>query len=1052
MRLRHTFFSAAILVALSGVAQSPQASFMTIPSFDNQSLVVCAGEPVGFINTSLNTGPLSTYEWDFGFGASPASYSLEGPVFVTYSNVTPATQASLTVNNNDGSAPSTFSISVSVIESPVSDLHLGPDEFEFSESEEDGVRTFTHCNSDGIQLFTWETNEGAGVSQSFDWGDGSADDDETAISGNFISHEYPVGDFVLEHTVTYGNGCADVRSYRVFNGSAPIVTVSGSGQNTCTPSPYAIDIISNNVPIDYIVSYSDIADIEEFNTANDTTLNHIFQQNSCGEQYVISPILPPIENAYSATLIASNLCSANGIPTVFTIGPITVSSGPEPIILPLPLGPLCQDETLLLTSVGLPGETVTVNGCDDTTLTHWTIVESEGWVLELGNLGASNGATGEDYVFGAWDDGSEVISLGFDAPGTYHIWLHTGNGCGEDSTEYTVQVNPFGNISPPTASSSICSGDTVIPITWTSSQPDYLISWTADVDEGLSGVEPTLGIGLGPLQSPDNWSVENTTDEIQYIEVTANVGCTSNPDAVWTIAVYPQINLEKESLDGPVCSGEDWQVVVGTNVSGVDLTWTADVPDGVVGCYPGAGDVIDEQLINSTNNPQTVTYTLITPNEVCPMDPVEYEVIVLPQVIIPTVDDMAFCPNDVVEIPNYDLPIDGLVWSWENDNTDVGLGASGNGILDGFNAETNDTGESIVGTVTVNVEQADCPVETTNFTLTLYPSPEASFEVGPNGGVSCVDGMATITATTTAASPQFEWGGPNVVTSSGSAAEVEGEGTYEVTVLDGLTGCASTFEVEVLPPDPMDITSIDFVPPNCFGGSDGWIDVFTNESTALTFAWLPSDIDADGGYAASLASGSYTVLITNGSECQDSATIELIDFDPLTLALVETVDSECGEANGSIEVVASGGQGGYTYQWGVFQNNALLDGVDEGLYDVEATDAGGCEVEGTFEVACYPLTPIIPSQLLTPNDDGFNDTWVVEYLWMYPDHNVKVFNRWGTQVFEAEPYDNNWAGTWDPALGSAKLLPAGTYYYLIDTRKKSQKPFRGFIELQHEER
>ena len=825
MRFRYCLLLVMIWFGIDGFAQSPQASFMTIPSFENQSLVVCAGEPVGFINTSLNVGPLASYEWDFGFGASPASSSLEGPVFVTYSSVTPATTASLTVNNNNGSSPSTFSITVSVIESPISDLHLGPDEFEFSESEEDGVLTFTRCNSDGNQLFTLETNEGSNISQVFDWGDGSPDDDETAISGSLISHEYPVGDFVLEHTVTYDNGCADVRLYRVFNGSAPIVTVSGSGQNTCTPSPYAIDIISNNVPIDYTVSYSDIEDIEEFNTANDTTLNHIFQQNSCGEQYVISPILPPIENAYSATLIASNLCSANGIPTVFTIGPITVSSGPEPIILPLPLGPLCQDESLLLTSVGLPGETVTVNGCDDTTLTHWTIEEPEGWVLELGNLGASNGATGEDYLFGAWEDGSEAISLGFDMPGTYHIWLHTGNGCGEDSIEYTVQVNPFGNISPSTATSSICSGDTVNPITWTSSQPSYLISWTADVDAGLSGVDPTLGIGLGPLQSPDNWSVENTTDEIQYIEVTANVGCTSNDDAVWTIAVYPQINLETESLDGPVCSGEDWQVGVGTNVSGVNLSWTADVPDGIVGCYPGAGDVIDEQLINSTNDPQTVTYTIITPNEVCPMDPVEYDVIVLPQVIVPVIEDMAFCPNDVVEIPDYDLPIDGLMWSWGNDNTDVGLGASGNGILDGFNAGANDTGEFIVGTVTVNVEQADCPVESTSFTLTLHPSPEASFEVGPNGGVSCVDGLATISATTSAASPQFEWGGPNVVSSTGSTAEVQGEGTYEVSVLDGVTGCASIFQVEVLPPDPMEITAVDFVPPNCFGGSDGWIDV-----------------------------------------------------------------------------------------------------------------------------------------------------------------------------------------------------------------------------------
>lgn len=1052
MDRQYKLFLISLLICARFQGQSPQASFITIPSNGNQSLVVCAGDPVGFINTSMNTGPLTTYEWDFGFGASPATYSLQGPVFVFYTNVTPSTTASLTVNNNDGSAASTYSISVSVIASPISDLHLGPDEFEFSESEENGVRTFTRCNSDGSQLFTLETNEGANVSQTFDWGDGSPDDIETAISGNLIAHEYPVGDFVLEHTVTFGNGCSDVMQYRVFNGSAPIVTVSGSGQNTCTPSPYSINIISNEVPIDYIISYSDIDYIEEFNTLNDTTLNHVFLENSCGEQYVISPILPPIENAYSATLIASNLCSAFGIPTVFTIGPITVSSGPDPLILPVPVGALCQDESLLLTSAGEPGETVTINGCNDTTLTYWTIEELDGWILELGELGASNGATGADYVFGVWEDGSQAISLGFESPGIYHIWLHTGNGCGEDSTEYTVQVNPFGNVSPSTATSSICSGDAVNPITWTSSQPNYLISWSADVENGLTGVEPLLGIGLGPLQSPDDWIVENTTDEIQYIEVTANVGCTSNDDAVWTIAVYPQIILEKEGLDGPVCSGEDWQVEVGTNVAGVQLEWTAEVPDGVLGCYPGAGDVIDEQLVNSTNEAQTVTYTLVTPNELCPMDPVEYEVIVLPQVNIPVIDDLAFCPNEEVEIPNYDLPIDGLTWGWENDNTDVGLGTSGNGILDSFNSAANDSGGAITGTVTVVVEQADCPVETTTFDLTLFPSPEASLEVGPNGGVSCVDGLATIEVTTAAVNPQYVWNGLNVVSSNGGVAEVDGEGTYEVTVLDGLTGCAATFEVEVLPPDPMDITAIDFAPPNCFGGSDGWIDVITNESTSLTFEWTPSGIDEDGGYAESLESGIYTVVVTNGSECQDSATIELVDFDPLTLALVETVDSECGEANGSIEVTASGGQGGYAYQWGFLQSNAILDGVDEGLYDVQVTDDGGCEVEGTFEISCYPLTPIIPSQLLTPNADGYNDSWVVEYLWMYPDHNVKIFNRWGTLVFEAEPYNNNWSGTWDPTLGSSKLLPAGTYYYLIDTRKKSQRPFRGFIELQHEER
>ena len=97
-------------------AQTLNAGFMTIPSFENGQLIVCVGEPVAFINTTIGEGPLATYSWDFGFGASPPTSSLEGPVLVTYNSVTPGTTATLLVNNNDGSGTSSFSISIEVIE------------------------------------------------------------------------------------------------------------------------------------------------------------------------------------------------------------------------------------------------------------------------------------------------------------------------------------------------------------------------------------------------------------------------------------------------------------------------------------------------------------------------------------------------------------------------------------------------------------------------------------------------------------------------------------------------------------------------------------------------------------------------------------------------------------------------------------------------------------------------------------------------------------------------------------------------------------------------
>ncbi|MDA0912999.1 MAG: gliding motility-associated C-terminal domain-containing protein [Bacteroidetes bacterium] len=1051
MLRRFTLFLSFLMVLAVSDAQSLQASFSTFPPSSSGTLVVCAGENVAFINTTVGDDPTATYSWDFGTGATPATSDSDGTVVVQYSYSGALTTASLTVQNLSGET-STFSISVNVLASPISELSLLPDELDFYESLEDGVLTFTHCNSDGPQLLSLDCNEDNTVSQTFGWGDGSPDSDESAIIDGVISHTYPVGDFELEHYIQYDNGCSEVRNYRIFNGSAPIVTVSGSGQNTCTPSPYQIEIISNNVPIDYTISYSDIFDVEDFTTANDTTLQHTFFDNSCGEEYVISPVLPPIQNAYSATLIASNLCSANGIPTVVTIGPITVSSAPEPVILPVPAGPICQSQWVNLTSVGLPGETVTINGCNDTTLTYWSIEEISGYFVQTGDLGASNGATGIDYEFGEWSPGSENITLGFNEPGSYHVWLHTGNGCGEDSTQYVVQVNPYGDVLPNLEFTQICSGDTVDPIVWTSTIPNYLITWNADVPGAVSGMEVTQGTGIGPLESPDDWILTNESNQSAYVTVQATVNCTNTEGSLWTIEIFPEINLEKGPLDMPVCSGEVWDVEVGTNVDGVTLSWTPDSPSGVSGATSGSGDLLGDLLVNSTNNVQTVIYTITTPDEDCPMDPVEYELEVWPEAQLPNLTDLSFCSGEEIQLDDYNISVAGKSWSWENSNTDIGLPGSGDGILDGFTANENQTGQSISSELTIIAQVADCPAEELIIDLTLYPDPEAEFVVSPDGGVNCITQEGTIVTETTAANPTFDWSGSNLLTATGGTATVGAPGDYQVEITDGNTGCSATFDVEVLDAVPINITDVDFQPPNCAGGNDGWIEISTDGGNDIQFNWTPGGIEFDEGYAEGLSAGVYSLVVTNGSACSDEVEVELIDFDPLAIELVQFIDSECGEANGMLEVVASGGQGNFDYHWGVFQNDALLDGIDAGLYEVEATDAGGCTISDTYELDCYPLTPIEVSQLVTPNQDGFNDNWYVEYLWMYPNHKVQIFNRWGNLVYEAEPYNNDWDGRWDPALGSSKLLPAGTYYYLIDTRKKSQAPFRGFIELQHEQR
>jgi gliding motility-associated-like protein len=70
------------------------------------------------------------------------------------------------------------------------------------------------------------------------------------------------------------------------------------------------------------------------------------------------------------------------------------------------------------------------------------------------------------------------------------------------------------------------------------------------------------------------------------------------------------------------------------------------------------------------------------------------------------------------------------------------------------------------------------------------------------------------------------------------------------------------------------------------------------------------------------------------------------------------------------------------------------------------------------------------SQAITPNGDGVNDTWMISNIESYPKNNVKVFNRWGSEVFSANGYRNDWNGHYK---NSDQSLPdASSYYYQID--------------------
>lgn len=102
----------------------------------------------------------------------------------------------------------------------------------------------------------------------------------------------------------------------------------------------------------------------------------------------------------------------------------------------------------------------------------------------------------------------------------------------------------------------------------------------------------------------------------------------------------------------------------------------------------------------------------------------------------------------------------------------------------------------------------------------------------------------------------------------------------------------------------------------------------------------------------------------------------------------------------------------------------------------------------SFEVLVEPLELDVKiSRLLTPNGDSNNDSWLIEGIEKFPNNQVIIIDRWGTEIYSAEGYNNNEV-VWKGENRSGELVARGTYYYFISIRNEQDGIERkGFLEV-----
>jgi gliding motility-associated-like protein len=331
------------------------------------------------------------------------------------------------------------------------------------------------------------------------------------------------------------------------------------------------------------------------------------------------------------------------------------------------------------------------------------------------------------------------------------------------------------------------------------------------------------------------------------------------------------------------------------------------------------------------------------------------------------------------------------------------------------------------------------------------------------------DGVAAANVSGSIISHRFDWfiGAPpsGVSFYTGSQASGLAAGAYSVIATDFVTGCSDTTQVSIdIKQLPIPIPSIEVLSmvTSCVTDNGALTASVESNTSNYIFHWHNGTVEkvtADfvGENYDSLAVGTYSVTATSRiTGCKSPlVTEEIIDDPKFPDFSITTVPTTCREnslepGTGSAALFMTNGVDSDSIIWRqdgmLVSTGPIATALNVGTYEVTVISALGCETTKPVEIK----TEIHPFNGVSRNGDGQNDVFHINCIESFPTNLVKIFNRAGTMVYEAEGYDNSgvvFDGQSNRGISiMGNNLPAGTYFYIID-KKDGSKPLAGYLEI-----
>ncbi|MBK8192262.1 MAG: hypothetical protein IPK76_03210 [Lewinellaceae bacterium] len=689
---------------------------------------------------------------------------------------------------------------------------------------------------------------------------------------------------------------------------------------------------------------------------------------------------PGTTTTYTVTVTGANGCTKTATATVTVLPlPNAAISGPSNICLLQSATLIASGGGTYLWSTGASSASISVtplstttytvtvtgaNGCTETATQTVTVSllppaaisgPSEICNGQSATLTASGGGT---YL---WSTGAitPAITVSPTTTTTYTVVVTAGIGCVATATK-TVAVNPLLVLSSSITNATCGLANGSINLTVTGGSPGFTYLWS----NAFTGQDPS-GLAAGAYT----------------VTVTDSKGCTKTSSATITNVNGPSLSV---SVTNVLCNGAstgaiDLTVTGGT--SPIMYTWsngfTGQDPSGLsAGTYTvtvSDGNNCTATTSATVTQPPAISLSTSVTNVLCngastgainltatggtgsktyiwssgqTTEDLNY---IAAGTYTVTVTDANGCTKttsaSVTQPGAMILSTTAVNSTCGNANGSIDLTVTGGTPAYTYMWSTGATIQDpiglLAGTYTVTVTDANSCTKTTTATVNNTGGPNLSTVVT---NVLC-NGASTgaINLTVVGGTPSYTYlwsSGQTTQDLSNIAA-----GSYTVTVTDANQCTATTSATVTQPPAISLSTSVTNV--LCNGASTGAINLTATGGTgSKTYIWSSGQTTED---LNNIAAGTYTVTVTDANGCTKTTSASVTQPGAMILSTT-TVNSTCGNANGSIDLTVTGGTPAYTYMWSTGATIQDPIGLLAGTYTVTVTDANGCTKTTTATV------------------------------------------------------------------------------------------------------